>query len=410
MAQLGNQLARQEAEEVALGIRALLATPLLSATLDSDTFDIVRRRQTPLIKWFDYHCGWRLTVESRQGYARLSKVASTPDHTRPARRLRAGRTPFDRRRYTLLCIAAAELLAGPATTIGLLADQIAQTTAADSEIRTFDSSRRDERSAFVDALKLLEHYGVVSSRDGRTDAYLDHAEAKVLYDVDTTMLLRLLAAPVAPSQVSTGSPDTAPLDALLVERRYGHDDATETQRNLWLRHSILRRLLDDPVVYRYELTDAQLSYLASPTGRRIVRQGVEQAGFVLEERSEGYLLVDTDAIATDEKFPDDRNHAKVAALLLLDSLVAAETPLTRYELTREASALLSRFPRWAKAYQDDDGSARLADEGIAVLSAFGLAADQQGLVTALPAAARYSIVRTGVREHTTSPTEPGDNS
>jgi len=389
MSKLGNQLARQEIEEVSRGIRLLLAQPLLTHQHDADGFDLVRRRRDPIAKWFDYYCGWRLFVEPRVGYARLSKITQEPDPTRPARRLRSSRAPFNRRRYTLLCVVAAELLSGPVTTIGLLADRVVQAMAADAELPSFDPTRRDERSAYVDVLKFLERHGAVSPVDGTTESYLDHSDAKVLYQVDTTLLVRLLAAPVPPSTVDN-------LTDLLVERRYGDENASETQRNLWLRHSIMRRLVDDPVVYRDVLSEAQLGYLVSPTGRRIVHQGVAQAGFLLEERAEGFLVVDTEGVATDMKFPDDSGHAKVAALVLLDRLTA-ERELTEHELTEEAAGLLSRFGNWAKAYQTEGGPQRLAQDGVEVLVAFGLAERVDELVRARPAAARYTVERIGMR-------------
>jgi uncharacterized protein (TIGR02678 family) len=401
---LANQLARQEAEEVSRGLRLLLAHPLLTAENDEDGLDLVRRRRDPITKWFEYYCGWRVTVEPRLGYARLVKITDRPDPTRPARRLRSSRAPFDRRRYALLCVVAAELLAGPVTTIGLLADRVVQATVADAEIRTFDPTRRDERSAYVDVLKWLERTGAVRSVDGATDAYVDHADAKVLYQVDTTLMVGLLAAPVPPSRLDPPRVDEQPyrppdVANLVVERRYGDaadPDAivSDTQRNLWLRHSVMRRLMDDPAVYRTDLTPAQLGYLASPTGRRIIQQGVRQAGCVLEERAEGYLVVDPDGIATDLKFPDDGSHAKVAALHLLDRLTGSVTPVPAGELVLAAQELLGRFSAWAKAYQSEGGAQRLADDGVAILCAVGLAERHaDGAVLALPAAARYAVDR-----------------
>src|SRR5262249_3390814 len=145
-------------------------------------------------------------------------------------------------------------------------------------------------------------------------SYAESADAKVLYRVDTTLLMRLPAAPIGPSRLSV-PPGEVPLRfeellaGLVRERRYGGtvpDGAaagapavSEAQRNLWLRHSVLRRLFDDPVLYRADLTGDERAYVNSPTGRQILRRSVEQAGFVLEERAEGFLLVDPDAIATD---------------------------------------------------------------------------------------------------------------
>jgi uncharacterized protein (TIGR02678 family) len=398
---LSNQLAISEREEVARGIRLLLASPLISSSAAPDWFDLIRRRREPVRRWFDYYCGWTLIVEPRLGYARLVKVGTAADPSRPARRARSGRPPFDRRRYVLLCLVAAELLAGPVTTIGLLADRISRASAVDPVVTGFDSASRGERMAFVDVLRLLESYGVLEVVDGTTESFVDTAGAKVLYRIDATLLLRLLAAPVGPSQLAVPA-DEVPrrfeelLGLVTAERRYGRtaDDgpdavpASPTQRNLWLRHSVFRRLADDPVLYLDELSAEQRAYIASPTGRRLLREAADQGGFILEDRADGMMLIDADAIATDSRFPDDATTAKIAALLLLDSL---REPSATEQLEVVAAGLLNRYPRWGKSYQGHDGAGQLARDALAVLAGFGLVRIAGGLVYPLPAAARYAV-------------------
>lgn len=405
MSNLANQLVLAEREDVAKGIRRLLATPLITEKLAPDAFDLIRRRQLPITKWFEYHCGWRLIVEPRLGYARLAKINHDPDHTRPARRARSGRAPFDRRRYTLLCVIAAELLSGPVTTIGLLADRVRQATAADPMLEPFDTSSRTERMAYVDALRFLESCGAIDAMDGNTDTYVDSREAKVLYRVDATLLVRLLSAPNGPSQIEL-APDAVGhqwpemMSRLVHETRYGdrESSASDSQRNLWLRHSVCRKLFDEPVLYRTELSDEQRAYVTSLTGRRVLQRAAEQAGLVLEERAEGYLLVDPDATATDRKFPDDTSTAGVAALLLLDVLNAAPLGLTIEQLHTEASELLARFPRWAKTFRGDDGTGRLVSDALEVLTSFRLVTQTGGRVRTLPAAARYALAEVRTTE------------
>ncbi|WP_227996187.1 TIGR02678 family protein [Nocardia australiensis] len=402
MSELANQLVIAEREEVVRGIRQLLASPLITERGAPEPFDLIRRRREPIAKWFDYYCGWTLTVEPRLGYARLIKVRPAVDPTRPARRLRSGRAPFDRRRYVLLCVVAAELFAAPVTTIGLLANRVLAATSVDTALVSFDTASRAERMAFVDVLRLLESFGVLEAIDGSVDAYVESSSAKVLYRIDTTLLLRLLAAPVGPSQLAVPI-EEVPLrvDQLLAqlsrERRYGlapgrHADnsaVSDVQRNLWLRHSIFRRLIDDPVLYFDELSAEERAYLASPTGRRLMRSASEQGGFLLEERAEGVLLVDPDGLATDSRFPDDASNAKVAALLLLDTMPG---PTTVEQLRAATAELLERFPRWARKYRGDDGVRELTDDAIATLSMFGLVRRTgTGLVVPLPAAGRYRV-------------------
>ncbi|ARQ68076.1 TIGR02678 family protein [Streptomyces marincola] len=422
MSTLANQLAVAEREEVSRGIRLLLARPLLTETADPAGFDLVRRRREPLAQWFDYTCGWSLVVEPRRGYARLAKVRADPDGSRPARRARSGRAPFDRRRYVLLCVTAAELLPMPMTTIGLLADRVVRATAADPALPAFDPVNRPERMAFVDVLKLLEDYGVVRTVDGATDAYIESAEAKVLYRVDTTLLMRLPAAPVGASRLAVPH-ERVParfgelLAGLVRERRYGGDApeeergaraTTDAQRNLRLRHSVLRRLFDDPVLYRADLAEEELAYVTSLTGRQILRRAVEQAGFVLEERAEGFLLVDPEALATDVRFPDDASTVRVAALLLLEPLCAAPAGMLPEQLAEAGARLLRRFPRWAKAYRSEDGgAARLAEDAVRVLGDLGLVREAGDRVVARPAAHRYRVAEANGGTGTGPGREPG---
>lgn len=394
MSTLANQLVLAEREDVARGIRLLLGRPLITEHGDPSAFELIRRRQDPLTKWFDYHCGWQLVVEPRLGYARLLKIRTVLDASRPARRLRSGRAPFDRRRYTLLCVVAAELLPVPVTTVGLLADRVVQACATDEALPPFDTASKPERMAFVDVLKLLESYGALLTVDGVTESFVDSADAKVLYRVDATVLMRLLAAPVGPSRLDVPV-DEVPmrfeelLRETVRENRYGGADASEAQRNLRLRHLVLRRLFDDPVLHHDELSADELAYLTSPTGRQIVRRAAEQAGFVLEERAGGLLLVDPDGIATDSRFPDDSATARVAALLLLEPLTAAPGGLTPEQLTAEARDLLRRFPQWAKSYQSEDGAQRLTADAVRVLTDFGLARRIGDRTVPRPAAFRY---------------------
>ncbi|MFD0398278.1 TIGR02678 family protein [Kitasatospora sp. NPDC059811] len=394
MSTLANQLVLAERQDIARGIRLLLGLPLITERGDPPAFELIRRRQDPLTKWFDYNCGWQLVVEPRLGYARLLKIREVPDASRPARRLRSGKAPFDRRRYTLLCVVAAELLPVPVTTVGLLADRVVHACATDEALPPFDTASKSERMAFVDVLKLLEAYGALLTVDGVTESFVDSAKAKVLYRVDATVLMRLLAAPVGPSRLAVPAQDVPLrfeelLRGTVRESRYGGADASDAQRNLRLRHSVLRRLLDDPVLHHDELGADELAYLASPTGRQIVKRAAEQGGFVLEERADGLLFVDPEAIATDSRFPDDSATARVAALLLLEPLTAAPDGLTPEQLEAEANTLLRRFPRWAKGYQSEDGAQRLTADALRVLDDFGLARRIGDRTVPRPAAFRY---------------------
>ena len=70
-----------------------------------------------------------------------------------------------------------------------------------------------------------------------------------------------------------------------------------------------------------DLSQAEHDYLLHPSGRAWLRQRVAEAGFELEERAEGVLAVDPEAVATDLQFPAPVGNAYQLALLLIDRLV-----------------------------------------------------------------------------------------
>lgn len=387
------------ANERSVAIRALLAQPLLDAEQDVEAFRLVVRHQAWLAEWFETACGWRLTVDPGAGFARLGKRSATRSGTsRPLRRPRGSTDAvFDRRRYQLLCLVCAELVRAPVTTMGLLS----QAVAADAGL---DSSRWGERRALVDALLVLVDRGVLISGSADLESYVEDRSANTLLTADTTRLHQLLVSARPPSGLQPRPPAVEAAAALEVEPRYGTaatipGEAEEEQRLRWVRHSLARRVLDDPVVHLADLTAAEQDYLANPSGRRWLRERVVEAGFVLEERAEGLLAVDPDGVASDLVFPERTGHANQLALLLIDRLVRPQPDGTRrlgvlgtVELERELGDVLRRYPAWASGQRDGDGPRLLLRRAVDRLVAVGLCRrDSSGTVVALPAAARYRV-------------------
>jgi uncharacterized protein (TIGR02678 family) len=403
MTVLADELSRGRAEAV----RTLLARPLLHQAADPQAFALVAQHRAWLVPWFDESCGWRLHVDVRDGVARLHKRTDRPDPSRPAvrpRRSRSAQRPFDRRRYQLLCLICADLVRRPATTISLLAAELESVTRADPALHTFEpAERQTERRAFVDALRLLSSWGVLRTSGGDVAEFVDDPEANAIVEVDQSRLHQLLASAAAPSTVADDlAEDDDPAALLAREPRYGSavaddPDADDQQRNRWRRHSLARRLLDDPVVHLDELADGQRDYLASQAGRQWLRTRVADAGLVLEERAEGWAAIDPDALATDRVFPAPGDNAKQAALLLLDRLVehdeAGERRLvtrTRGDLESFVVGLLGRYGGWAKQAREGDGPGRLTADAIRVLAEMGLVAVEGDLVTPRAMLARYT--------------------
>lgn len=402
MSTLQNQLALTEREETARAIRVLLRSPTLRQERAPEEYELVRRRRVAVTEWFDRTLGWSVDIQPRSGLVRLVKVAPSvifEGDVRPARRPRSG-APFDRLRYVLLCVVAAELTTRRMAALGELADAVVHACAADEELPSFETGRHQHRKAFVDVLLLLEELGVLVAVDGRTEAFADDAASAVLYRIDTVGVFGLTSSPVGASQVRAAGPDWVAqvLDGLRAEPDFevprllddvdpeGPDDPRVLRRR---RHQVMRALFDDPVVYRERLPDDQRAYLESITGRRLMRQAAQVAGFMLEERAEGWLLVDPDRWSTDEAFPAD-GASSVAALRLLAVLTeqaGAEAPIE--VLHKSVAGLLADNHGWARTYQDDEGPWRLLGEAVDLLRRHHLVERRDEALHALPAAQRY---------------------
>jgi uncharacterized protein (TIGR02678 family) len=390
-------LAGHHAVERARAIRELLAMPILNVATDPDRFGLAVRHHEWLAAWFETTCGWQLTVDIGAGFARLAKRSAHPDPTRPLRRLRGNKGPFDRRRFQLLCLICAELVRRPVTTIGLLAQAIPP----DAQ---FDTSRRVDRTAFVDSLLALGQWGMVRATAGSVDAFVEDERGNAILTADRARLHRLLASSNAPSGLADAISLNEATGALLAEPRYGEavrdpGAVSDDQRLLWTRHSLARRVLDDPVTLLEDLSAAEQDYLAHPSGRRWLRDRVAEAGFELEERAEGVMAVDPDAIATDLQFPSPQGNTYQLALLLIDRLVTNGTGGRRTVGTLSSTALrlavnevLADHPGWARAYREEGGPALLLEEAVDLLVSFGLVRrEDDGSVVGRPVLARYRI-------------------
>ena len=406
-------------------IRALLARPLLDRRAGEDFVRVVRHAPW-LQRWFDDKCGWVLVVDARHGFARLRKVPVRPQPSRGALTSRSTPRPFTRRRYALLCVAAAVLSGTTRPQISLheLVDRVISATATTEEIATFVSTRRDERVALVDAVSALIGSGVLAIVEERGD-YAETEAANVLYDVDDRRLGHLIAAPQPPSlatsvshmlhedrygpwvdptvltdvsAASEAADDTiterrqTPLERALSLASAGGPSVSDEQQRRRSRHRIMRRLLDDPVVYYSDLDKPERSYLVATIG--VIGTWVREAGMVLERRAEGLAVIDPSQKATDVRFPEGNDVVKFGALLLLTALVPDEVPdgpvrYLRHSVQRVIADKLTANPTWARAYQDETGAHRLTDAAVELLVGLALArADATG-VDLLPAAGRY---------------------
>ncbi|MFI1287734.1 TIGR02678 family protein [Streptomyces sp. NPDC020792] len=397
---LAEVLDGQHAADLRRAARALLGQPLLLARgRYADEFRLVRRHASELREWFDRNTGWALQVDAEA--ARLRKVPGVlTDPTHPARDATRGATPFTRRRYVLLCLALAALERGETQiALGRLADQIVL-DAADPRLTeagiSFAMERRDERLDLAAVVRLLLALGVLRRVAGEEEAYVSGA-GDALYDVERRILAGLLATRRGPSTVRADNLDDR-LAELVEETALDSDEL----RFRAMRRALTRRLLDDPVVYYDELTDAELSYLTRQRGFLTARIS-QLTGLVAEVRAEGIAMVDPDDDLTDVRMPEQGTHGHVT-LLLAEHLAAAEGPVTLDALAlrvRELAAEHGGF--WSKSAREPGMETELVEQAVSRLTALGLASRTSQGIVARPALARYAVGETVIREPGSAP-------
>lgn len=403
-----DRLDQQAEYERRRAVRALLASPLLHADRDLDAFRLVRRHADELKRWFAREAGWTLTVDTT--LARLRKVPATlDDGTRPARARRAD-PPFSRRRYVLLCLALATLeTSDPQVALGRLAGQIVGSVAADPQLAeagiAFQLETRDQRRDLVAVVRLLMELGVLRHVDG-TDTDYVAGTGDALYTIDRTALTAVLATRRAPSSIDVEGLDLDDrLAALVSEVAPDTPDA----RNRAIRTHLIRRLLDDPVVYYVDLDEDQRAYLVGQRAR-LVSAIAEATGLEAEVRAEGIAMVDERGDATDLEVPDQgtdghltllvaeelarrlREAADAIADATRDGDPSGPTVVTTAEVEAcVADRITEHGSHWRRDVRDPGVEVRLAAEALERLAAVGLVRPVAGGVVPRPAIARYAV-------------------
>ena len=241
--------------------RALLAGPLLLAS--DPAFGTVRAHADRLRAEFQRELGYELVV--RASHARLRKRSDEPRSDRPARIPRAGHPdtwqPFTRRHYVLFALALGACeRARVQTSIGLLAEDVRSLAAEEGIALDLDSL--DDRRCLADVLHFLSTLGVLVPVAGQAESWVrSRAEGddELLYDVMHSVLDDLIVAPRV-----VGAADARDL------LHGGVYPATEEGANLQRKHRVSRRLVEDPVLYLFELAEEDRPHIAvarrSPTG------------------------------------------------------------------------------------------------------------------------------------------------
>jgi uncharacterized protein (TIGR02678 family) len=214
--------------------------------------------------------------------------------------------------------------------------------------------------------------------------------------VDRDVLSVLLIARRGPSTVNAATTPER-LAALTQET----SPATEDGRNRAIRHSLTRRLLDDPVLYYDDLSEAERSYLDRQRGL-LLRRLTDATGLVAEARGEGIALLDPTGEATDLGMPEEGTDGHATLLLaefLAERLRAGQAgrnragqagPVPVQLLVKHMAGLaVAHRGHWRKGVTEPGADRALTAQAVRRLAALGLVQETPDGVTPLPALARF---------------------
>lgn len=282
----------QAAHELRICARHLAQKPLTCKEHDPELFRLIRRHETELDRWFTQRLGYRLHVDADT--ARLFKDGFVPER-RPL--VTPTRRAFHPLEYVLLALVLGTTAAGPA--VISLRDLVEQVRSAAVEAGVTLDDSATTRRALVSVLQWMIALGLATELHSGVDAYAgdENADAVLKMRPDRIALLPLPALAGA-----------ANAEELL--------EATErrTATRQWMR----RRLVEEPVLYRTDLTDAEWSELRRRLGEE-ERLLDEMFGLVIEARAEGVAGIDPSGKLAERRFPAGGTIGH-AALLLIEAL------------------------------------------------------------------------------------------
>ena len=366
--------------ELRAAARALLAEPVADRPVPA--FPLIRKHRKELARWFADELGYRLDA-TRPAVARLAKLPG-PGHEPRGLSTRNGRR-FDGRRFALTCLVMASAEgAGEHTTLQRLFEDVGVRASAIDGLG-WDGRMAADRRVFIQAVQALQDLGVLDKADGDEERFArGEAGGDALYRIDRDRL-SLLPTTAQPPSLAAG-PEEIALEP--------YPD-TEQGRVLRRRHRVTRALVEEPVLYRSDLTEDEIDYLQSQRGR-LERLLSDRFGLTLEVRAEGWVTVDETGELSDLRWPD-YGAAETTALRLCDELRARrlrhdpdvwpDEEVTAF--VRDLAAEYAGY--WKKGTDDDAGAQRLAGEAVGILVAARVATrSADGGLEALPAAARYA--------------------
>jgi uncharacterized protein (TIGR02678 family) len=393
---LDEQLNEASREERRRAMRALLQHPLLTADgPHAGAFGLVRRHADELREWLGHHVNWSLQVTSE--FARLRKTP--PDLHDATRAARDGRTdaPFTRGRYVLLCLALAALERSERqTTLGKLAEVTLGFFAADPALAecglSFDLKTNDQRRDLVQVIRFLLECRVLRRIQGDEDHYLKDDRSDVLYTINRPVLTAILSVRRGPSTLHAAGFEER-LAGIVEEPMPDSEDGQNRQ----IRIRLMRRLLDDPVLYYEDLDPRERVYLDRQRGF-MLPQIREATGMTPEVRAEGIAMLDARGDLTDLGLPEEGTEGHLTLLIaefLANRLRKDRNAVVGFAAlcAHTAGLIAAHRQRWRNDVSAPGADRVLTSMTITRLESLRLVRKVADGIQPLPAIARYALAK-----------------
>lgn len=387
-----------EQEERRDAIAALLARPLLTAELaDAENLRQVRLHSEWLKKWFQRWPGWSLIVTADM--VRLRKHPSPRSDS--TRGLVDGndsqqRSVFTRRKYALLCLVLATLENEQRqTTIRQVAYKTETAVRLDGHLAElsfeFDTKLLAHRRELVAVMRFLQERSVLTLID-RDDLGYVQSQSDCLYRIGRSALSSMLCSIRGASTIQQTD-----VNELIEQLTFTDVPETPQAQNEELQHRLVRRLLDDPVMYFDELTPREYEYF-NMQGERILREIRSVTGMEVERRAEGVALLTPDGAWTDLGLPESGTRGHATLLLAewfgsrLRDCIEIECRIHHDEVFRYVQELAEELQsRWRKNAGTKEGLRQIYRDAIDILQSLSLIDVRKDCVIPRPAVARYRI-------------------
>lgn len=387
-----------EQEERRDAIAALLARPLLTAeATDAENLRLVRLHSEWLKKWFQRWPGWSLIVTA--DVARLRKHPSPrSDSTRGLvdRDDAQQRSVFTRRKYALLCLVLATLENEQRqTTIKQVASKTETAVRLDGHLAElsfeFDTKLLAHRRELVAVMRFLQERRVLMLID-RDDLGYVQSQSDCLYRIGRSALSSVLCSVRGASTIPQ-----VEVNELILQLNDTDVPETPQAQNEELQHRLVRRLLDDPVMYFDELTPREYEYF-NMQGERILKELRSVTGMEVERRAEGVALLTPAAAWTDLGLPESgtRGHATLLLAEWFGSRLRDDTEIEcrihHDDVFRYVQELVEEHQsRWRKNAGTKEGIRQIYQDAVDILQSLSLIDVRSDYVIPRPAVARYRL-------------------